>query len=87
MAHLEAELNAASLTHVLRFLYSRLSRLKTAIPAHPEALLALRIALDQLQRRDEADMSFLEFAQQNPMPAFDSPEFQTLMEKVIDPMI
>ena len=86
MARLEAKLNALDLTDLLRALQLKLGRLQSAVRPDPEARLTLSVALERLRKRNEAERSFQQFAQENPIPDITSPEFQNLFEKHMESM-
>lgn len=81
MDRLAAQLRSLDLFGLLRALQTKLNRIQSVVRADPEARLALNIALERLQKRKEANLAFRHFANQNPMPDPDSPEFKEMMEK------
>lgn len=86
MERLEAKLNNLDLSDLLSALQFKLGRLQSAVRADPEAQLTLRVALEHLRKRTEAERSLQQFAQQNPMPDITSPEFNNLFEKFMESM-
>ena len=86
MERLEAKLNNLDLSDLLSALQYKLARLQSAVRHDPEAQLTLRVALEHLRKRNEAERSFQQFAQQIPMPDFNSPEFNNLSEKFMESM-
>ena len=86
MERLEAKLNNLDLLDLLSALQYKLTRLQSTVRADPEAQLTLRVALEHLRKRTEAERSFQQFTQQNPMPDITSPEFSNLFEKFMESM-
>lgn len=85
MQRLQASLEAMELPKLLLALQHKLNRIRSVVRRNPEAQLALDIALQRLQARNQASRSF-EGCTPEELPDFSSPEGQAFMKNFIHAM-